>query len=174
MHSQGVKPEWEDALNLKGGHWECRRDFDLPSLDRMWTSTVLALIGETLEDGSVITGARVVDKCKFKRAEYRLELWTSTKEAGVNDEIRKRLREAMKEGLVEGGMEAGVVPDFVWKDHSESVVTASEGYSGSTTSLSVSTGREGGGGGGVGGGEGRGASGLSSAMRDKVFGKVKA
>lgn len=26
---------------IQGGHWECRRDFELPVLDRIWTNTVL-------------------------------------------------------------------------------------------------------------------------------------
>ena len=83
LFKKGVKPEWEDPLNMQGtsadhsnrllfthppthpsthpptpgGHWECRREptFDLPTLDKLWTHTVLALIGETLEDGSTIT-----------------------------------------------------------------------------------------------------------------------
>lgn len=53
------------------------------------------LIGETLEGPGggqgVITGARVVDKSKNTRPEYRLELWTRTKDAATNQAIRGRL-----------------------------------------------------------------------------------
>jgi hypothetical protein len=38
-----------------------------------------ALVGETLESGGAITGARVVDKSKNRRPEYRLEVWTRSK-----------------------------------------------------------------------------------------------
>lgn len=38
-----------------------------------------ALIGETLEAGGAITGARVVDKSKNRRPEYRLEIWTRSR-----------------------------------------------------------------------------------------------
>ena len=165
--SQGVKPEWEDPLNMQGGHWECRREpaFDLSTLDKLWRTTVLALIGETLEEGSAITGARVVDKSRNKRPEYRLEIWTAVKEESVNEGIRAKLMEALKEGLGEGGREGGKVPEFVWKEHSHIVATAQEGYGGSTASLSVSTGgREGGKAGGLGA-----ASGL---IRDKVLGAL--
>lgn len=32
-------PGW--WIPCQGGHWECRRDFELPVLDRIWTNTVL-------------------------------------------------------------------------------------------------------------------------------------
>lgn len=41
-----------------------------------------ALVGETLEAGGAITGARVVDKSKNRRPEYRLEVWTRSKVRG--------------------------------------------------------------------------------------------
>lgn len=43
------------------------------------TTTQTALVGETLEAGGAITGARVVDKSKNRRPEYRLEVWTRSK-----------------------------------------------------------------------------------------------
>jgi hypothetical protein len=42
-----VKPEWEDATNKRGGHWECRRPFDLPQLDKLWNNIVLGTIKGT-------------------------------------------------------------------------------------------------------------------------------
>lgn len=34
-------PTQSDQSPRQGGHWECRRDFELPVLDRIWTNTVL-------------------------------------------------------------------------------------------------------------------------------------
>jgi hypothetical protein len=57
------------------------------------------VIGEMLEEGGDITGARVVDKSKPGRSsvEYRLELWTATKDAQKNAAIRDRLLAALQE-----------------------------------------------------------------------------
>lgn len=131
----------------------------------------MALIGETLEDGSAITGARVVDKSRNKRLEYRLEIWTAVKEESVNEGIRTKLIEALKEGLGEGGRDGGRIPEFVWKEHSQIVNTGVEGYGGSTASLSVSAGAGGGGGGG-GGGKAGGLGAASASIRDKVLGAL--
>lgn len=116
LFKTGPRPEWEDPLNLKGGHWECRKDFDLDLLDRLWYEIVLALVGEVLEDGRDLIGARVVDKSKTKRTEYRLEIWISTVLEAERCEILRRLVKVLipyDESL-----------EFSWKNHGDSLNTA--------------------------------------------------
>ncbi len=110
----GLKPEWEDPLNLKGGHFECRGDFDLETVDELWSKVQLALVGETLEVGRDVVGARVVDKCKTQKTEYRLEIWVAT--SLTRDEIHGNLMTLLHDTLP--GLR------FQWKDHGESMTNA--------------------------------------------------
>jgi len=45
------------------------------------------MIGETIDHGDEICGARVVDKCAGGRCMYRLELWFKKKDQGIADEL---------------------------------------------------------------------------------------
>ncbi len=108
----GVQPEWEDPINRRGGHWECRQRFPLDILDNIWYNVVLGLVGETMEAGHCITGARIVDKSKHRHAEYRLEVWTETTETSVNEDIRRRLESILGENNP---------GDFKWKHHAEAI-----------------------------------------------------
>ena len=108
----GVQPEWEDPVNQRGGHWECRKRFELGVLDQIWYDVVLGIVGETMETGRVITGARVVDKSKHRHPEYRLEVWTESPDTGVNHDIRLRLESLL------GDNNPG---EFAWKQHAEAI-----------------------------------------------------
>lgn len=116
LFKTGPKPEWEDPLNLKGGHWECRKAFPLDVLDNVWEDLCMALVGETLENGRDVVGARVVDKSKSRKVEYRLEVWISTTCKEVTEEVLGNLHKVLEphDGNVE----------FVWKNHGDSLNTA--------------------------------------------------
>ena len=105
----GIQPKWEDPVNQMGGHWECRQAFPAEELDELWFRVQLALIGETLESGHEITGARIVDKSRHQKAEYRLEVWTKTLDMTLNQEIADNLQK------ISPGTE------FVWKQHSDAI-----------------------------------------------------
>ena len=49
------------------------------------------MIGETIDPGDEICGARVVDKSTGQRQMYRLELWFKRKDQGVADELLARM-----------------------------------------------------------------------------------
>lgn len=80
LFKAGIRPEWEDKANRAGGEWFIRKSMPLPYLDEVWKKLVLGMIGETLDAGDEITGARVVDKSARGKPMYRLELWFRTKE----------------------------------------------------------------------------------------------
>lgn len=60
LFKEGIKPMWEDEINVKGGRWLVVVDKQKRSqlLDRYWLELVLAMIGEQFEDyGDHICGA---------------------------------------------------------------------------------------------------------------------
>jgi len=76
LFRQGIKPQWEDEQNVKGGAWK----LVLPSrmrntdLDRLWLETVFSMIGEVYGDnGNFVNGAYL----QRRQREDRILLWTS-------------------------------------------------------------------------------------------------
>lgn len=109
----GVRPEWEDVLNRRGGHWESRKAWTPEQLDNVWVHLAMAVVGEGLEEYRDITGMRLVDKSRPPhKADYRIEVWTSTSDTVRNEAIRDKLVNELKE-----------VDEmqFVWKSHAESI-----------------------------------------------------
>ncbi|KAK1767081.1 eukaryotic translation initiation factor 4E [Phialemonium atrogriseum] len=77
LFKKGVRPEWEDPQNKHGGKWSYsfkdKRNIDI---DDLWLHTMLAAIGETLEeeeDGEVM-GVVV----NVRKAFFRIGVWTRT------------------------------------------------------------------------------------------------
>merc|ERR1719361_2593850 len=77
----GIKPEWEDAVNASGGHFqfELRPSLGGGSIDEYWNNIVLGMIGGTIEPPDMITGVRLVDKLSqpARSAAVRIEVWFS-------------------------------------------------------------------------------------------------
>lgn len=113
LFKTGVRPEWEFPLNMKGGHLEFRDDIPLEVVDRLWYETLLAIVGEVLERGRDITGARIVDKSKTKKTEYRLELWIGTTDEKVREEISQNLISILSP--------YAEIQELEWKAHGESI-----------------------------------------------------
>lgn len=86
LFKQGIKPMWEDPANAQGGRWVITlRDRGQSAgshaahealVDRTWMWLVLALIGDTLEDNDLVTGA----VCSLRSKGDRITLWTRRKE----------------------------------------------------------------------------------------------
>ena len=95
LFKKNIKPEWEDAANRSGAEWFCRRMFPAPQLDDFWQNLVLAMVGETIDTGDEICGARVVDKSAGNRQMYRLELWFKRKDQKVADELLAKMCEQL-------------------------------------------------------------------------------
>ncbi|KAI1098194.1 eukaryotic translation initiation factor 4E [Jackrogersella minutella] len=77
LFKEGVRPEWEDPQNKHGGKWSYqfkdKRNIDINDL---WLHTMLAAIGETLEeeDDGEVMGVVV----NVRKAFYRIGVWTRT------------------------------------------------------------------------------------------------
>lgn len=86
LFKQGIKPMWEDPANANGGRWVITlRDRGQSAgshaahealVDRTWMWLVLALIGDTLEDNDLVTGA----VCSLRGKGDRITVWTRRKE----------------------------------------------------------------------------------------------
>lgn len=77
LFKKGVRPEWEDPQNKHGGKWAYGfKDKRLVPIDDLWLHTMLAAIGETLEqDGDGEVMGVVVN---VRKGFYRIGLWTRT------------------------------------------------------------------------------------------------
>lgn len=91
LFKKNIKPEWEDPMNRSGAEWFCRKTFPPQQLDDFWRDLVLGMIGETIDPGDDICGARVVDKSSGTRQMYRLELWFKRKDEAVAQELLNRM-----------------------------------------------------------------------------------
>ncbi|KAK0630031.1 translation initiation factor eIF 4e-like domain-containing protein [Bombardia bombarda] len=77
LFKEGVRPEWEDPQNKHGGKWSYQfKEKRNVNIDEIWLHTMLAAIGETLEneeDGEVM-GVVV----NVRKAFFRVGVWTRT------------------------------------------------------------------------------------------------
>lgn len=77
LFKEGVRPEWEDPQNKHGGKWSYsfkeKRNCDINDI---WLHTMLAAIGETLEDeeDGEVMGVVV----NVRKAFFRIGVWTRT------------------------------------------------------------------------------------------------
>jgi hypothetical protein len=104
---EGLSPTWEDPMNADGGEFFIRtsgNQMSLRQLDEYWEQTVLGMIGETLDPGCEICGARVVDKSKSRGPAYRLELWfRRNSPPGIGEDIKGRYAKCLSEVVERGG-----------------------------------------------------------------------
>ncbi|VDD90486.1 unnamed protein product [Enterobius vermicularis] len=95
LFKEGIKPMWEDEINVKGGRWLVVVDKQKRSqlLDRYWLELVLAMIGEQFEDyGDHICGAVL----NVRQKGDKVSLWTRD---SMNDKVNTRIGEILKTKL---------------------------------------------------------------------------
>jgi len=94
----GIKPEWEDAVNTTGGHFQYALKPQLKGgvIDEYWNNLVLGMIGSTIEPADMITGVRLVDRLNNKSAAIRLEVWFANYDDEKNvDLLQNNLEKCM-------------------------------------------------------------------------------
>ncbi|KAI0903922.1 translation initiation factor eIF 4e-like domain-containing protein [Ustulina deusta] len=77
LFKEGVRPEWEDPQNKHGGKWSYQfRDKRSIDINELWLQTMMAAIGETLEqeDDGEVMGVVV----NVRKAFFRIGVWTRT------------------------------------------------------------------------------------------------
>mmetsp|Transcript_96387 Transcript_96387/g.152437 ORF Transcript_96387/g.152437 Transcript_96387/m.152437 type:complete len:220 (-) Transcript_96387:43-702(-) len=120
----GIRPEWEDEVNKKGGHFQ----FQLKTqsftsnpgqLDEYWNNLVLGMIGATLSPAQMVTGIRLVDKVGGPRAAgvVRIEVWFSNySDTQAVDALFKSVEACMTKRF--DGSAASAAPKSETKPHS--------------------------------------------------------
>jgi translation initiation factor 4E len=99
---EGVRPEWEDATNATGGHFQFQLKPQLHggTIDEYWNNIVLGMIGGTIEPAEMVTGVRLVDKLTqkggAKQGAIRIEVWFANLEDTEKvDLLQKNLEKCM-------------------------------------------------------------------------------
>lgn len=93
LFREGIKPEWEDVVNSKGGKWSFQFK-SKPDINDLWTRALLSVIGETIEeeDSNEVNGVVL----NIRKGFFRIGLWTkSTNEATlipIGEKLKKVLR----------------------------------------------------------------------------------
>ena len=64
MFKKGIRPEWEDPENAKGGEIFLRKTLPADISDLYWENLILGILGETIEEDDEVCGCRIVDKTK--------------------------------------------------------------------------------------------------------------
>jgi len=100
LFKQGIRPEWEDPLNAKGGHLQVQLKPPLggAQIDEYWNNVVLGMIGATIAPSDMITGIRLVDK--LKAGMLRIELWfTRYSDTDAVNALKKSIEQCMCQKL---------------------------------------------------------------------------
>ncbi|KAI1184185.1 translation initiation factor eIF 4e-like domain-containing protein [Nemania serpens] len=77
LFKEGVRPEWEDPQNKHGGKWSYQfKNKASIDINELWLQTMMAAIGETLEDedDGEVMGVVV----NVRKAFFRIGVWTRT------------------------------------------------------------------------------------------------
>ena len=89
LFKAGVRPDWEDEANAKGGRWviQSRRQ-----LDYVWKEIAMTLVGSSLGVGldDTVAGAVV----NARRAKSNIGVWMM--DSSLSDKMEVRLRNVLK------------------------------------------------------------------------------
>eukprot|EP00933_Yihiella_yeosuensis_P039949 TRINITY_DN3413_c1_g1_i1.p1 TRINITY_DN3413_c1_g1~~TRINITY_DN3413_c1_g1_i1.p1 ORF type:complete len:239 (+),score=61.13 TRINITY_DN3413_c1_g1_i1:116-832(+) len=103
LFREGIKPEWEDAQNASGGHFQFQLKANLGGglIDEYWNNIVLGIIGGAIEPADMITGVRLLDKLNHKKAAFiRIEVWfTNWADTEKVDQLQTSLEKCMQTHL---------------------------------------------------------------------------
>lgn len=94
LFKKGIEPKWEDPKNAKGGKWTLLVNKGKGQIDTIWLWTMLACIGEVLEEdgGEHIAGAIV----NIRKGQDKINLWTID---ASEDEVSLRIGHRLKKAL---------------------------------------------------------------------------
>jgi len=95
LFKKGIEPKWEDPKNEKGGKWTVMVPKNRNLLDTLWLWSILACIGQVLEDDNEeqVTGVVV----NIRKGQDKIQLWTSDVDAeDATLKIGHRLKKALE------------------------------------------------------------------------------
>eukprot|EP00929_Paragymnodinium_shiwhaense_P061911 TRINITY_DN30922_c0_g1_i1.p1 TRINITY_DN30922_c0_g1~~TRINITY_DN30922_c0_g1_i1.p1 ORF type:complete len:228 (+),score=52.03 TRINITY_DN30922_c0_g1_i1:86-769(+) len=114
-----VRPEWEDPLNARGGHFQLQLKPSVGGgqIDEYWNNLVLGVVGGTIKPSNMVTGLRLVDKLSGAKAAnaIRIEVWfTNYHDSEAVKKLRKNVEKCISNRL-DGS--SGHCPKIDVKDH---------------------------------------------------------
>ena len=90
LFREGIKPEWEDVQNSKGGKWSYQfKEKKKIDINELWLRALLSAIGETLEEEENELNGIVLN---VRRVFYRVGLWTKSCEREKLEPIGRQFK----------------------------------------------------------------------------------
>lgn len=88
-----IRPEWEDEANAKGGKWSYQVRFKKNDIDELWLRTLLAVIGETIDEEDAQINGVVLN---VRKSGYKFALWTKSEDKEPLVNIGARFKQVLK------------------------------------------------------------------------------
>jgi hypothetical protein len=98
VFKKGIQPAWEDPANKNGSEFQCLKTFTPEVLDAFWENMVMGLIGETIDEGDEICGARIVNQTRKLKPTFKIELWLKTADDHLCSKIKTKLVDVLTDG----------------------------------------------------------------------------
>lgn len=104
--SEGIEPAWEDPNNENGGKWvvNLKPTQRASSLDKRWMFTLLACIGEVLEDPASDESLVCGTVLSVRKQADRLAIWTRAASEEKIMEIGRKFQAALAEHIQGEGL----------------------------------------------------------------------
>lgn len=96
LFKDGIRPEWEDEKNSKGGRWQFafsnKREVS-PIINDLWLRGLLSVVGETIEDDDEEVNGIVLN---IRKSAFRIGIWTKDCDESKLKVIGERLKKVLK------------------------------------------------------------------------------
>lgn len=90
LFREGIRPEWEDVKNAKGGKWAHQfKDKKRIDINDLWLRALLSAIGETIEDDEDELNGIVLN---VRKVFYRIGLWTKSCRKETLEPVGKKFK----------------------------------------------------------------------------------
>ncbi|WLF78620.1 eukaryotic translation initiation factor 4E [Lodderomyces elongisporus] len=95
LFKEGIRPEWEDEANAKGGKWQhaFSKKEGNPIINDLWLRGLLAVIGETIEDDEDEVNGIVIN---VRKQVYRIGIWTKDCDESKLRTVGERLKKILQ------------------------------------------------------------------------------
>lgn len=93
LFREGIKPEWEDVANSRGGKWAYQFKDKKVNINELWLRALLSVIGETIEDDQNEVNGVVLN---IRKQFFRIGLWTKTTDEEKLTPIGANLKRVLK------------------------------------------------------------------------------
>lgn len=94
LFKKGIRPEWEDPANAKGGKWIYVSRQMRPDIDEKWLNAMLSAIGGTLDSGEegkeLVNGIFVM----CRKGAVKIAMWVTGSHEATRD-VALRFKEAL-------------------------------------------------------------------------------